>query len=88
MSIFSIDPPNKYQQADSHYDELETIIVDMGKQVITVDGIPVSITNGLYNFWAWVSPISPFTKSLLTENDVFTELENRVSRELFGDKCK
>jgi hypothetical protein len=55
---------NYLDRQERWLDENETITCIGPIQECAVEGYPVRYINGLYNFWAWVSPISPFTQHI------------------------
>ena len=46
-----------------------TMMVYYPPSEIKVNGYGVRYINGLYNFWAWVAPISPYTQYLRRKQD-------------------
>ena len=62
MPIFSNNPMNYLDRQRTRIEHLETIYCEEGYIEIKVNRSPVTVQNGLYNFWAWVSPISEYTQ--------------------------
>ena len=71
MSIFSKNPENYLDRADRIDRERETVYCENKSRTMKCNGSPVMVQNGMYNFWAWVSPISPFTQYIRQHGGYF-----------------